>query len=258
MKRILLTCGIGDFIAMESHAPAVEREEVTAIHWATRARESLMELVPFVFPNVEEHVIERDTWGAPFTDDFCISSIDQLPDLDTGVEDWSVKIVADEIRSGLRCFHGSSLLRQPLCSVDELHLPTGPFFVMHPFSENARTVERDLSLREWVAALRYIKSRGYGIVIVNKGGERMPLPFEAVDLSDKLTLLETIEVTKRAAGFIGCASFPAVIAAQSLTSDWLFVKSNRSVKRFYFWLYYAPQESNAFVTDDLLKIIPRG
>ncbi len=257
MRRLLLTCGIGDFMAMESHAPLVEREEVTAIHWATRARESLMELVPFVFPNVEEHVIERDIWGAPFTEDFCISSIDQLPDLETGVEDWSVRIVADEIRSGLRCFHGSSLLRQPLCSIDRLNLPAR-YFVVHPFSENARTVERDLSPTEWVAALRYIDASGYKAVIVNKGGERMPLPFDALDLSDELTILEAIEVTKRAAGFIGCASFPAVIAAQSLTSEWLFVKSNRSVKKYFYWLYYAPQETNAFITDDLLKILPRG
>lgn len=255
MSRILLTCGIGDFIAMESHAPLVEREEVTAIHWATRAREPLMELVPFVFPNVTEHVVERDIWGAPFTAEFCVASAAELPDMATGVEDWSVKIVSDEIRAGLRRFHGSALLRQPLCSLERLKLPDR-YFVVHPFSENARTVERDLNPTEWVAALRYIDASGYKIVVVNKGGERMPLPFDALDLSDELSMLEAIEVTKRAAGFVGCASFPAVIAAQSLTSEWLYVKSNRPLKKFFYWLYYAPQESNAFLTDDLLKILP--
>lgn len=254
MSRVLLTCGIGDFIAIESHLTAEERAGVEAIHWATRARESLMDLIPFVFPNVKEHVVERDTWGEPFSETFCITSRAELPDLDPEVVDWNVRDIAGEIRTGARSFHGSCLLRQKLANIESLPR----YFVIHPFSENARTSERDLSYMEWMAAQRYVHSRGYATVIVNKGGQPMPTQFGVFDYSDKLSILQTLEVTKRAAGFIGCASFPAVLAAQSLTSEWLFVKSNRSVKTFFYWLYYAPQESNAFLTDDLRKILHDG
>jgi len=256
--EILLTCGIGDFIAMESHAPLVERELVTSIHWATRARESIQQLVPFVFPNVEEHVVQRDTWGAPFTTEFCVSSRDDLPNLPPEVVDWSVKVVSDEIRTGQRRFHGSALMDVQLATLDGIPLPTRPYFVVHPFSENARTVERDLDPRERTAAFRHAAKLGYSCVVVNKGGPRIAVPPNVVDLSDKLTLFQTLEIVKRAAGFIGCASFPAVLAAQVLTPQWLFVKCNPSVKRFYHWLYYAPQSTNQFCSSDLLDLFPHG
>lgn len=256
MMRILISCGIGDFIGIESYMRHDEREAVVAIHWATRQREGLQEIVPFAFPNLREHVIERDTWGAPFTDDFCVSSRDQLPNLPPEVLDWSVRACCDEIRGG-RTFYGSTFVKRTLCDITYLQLPPR-YFVVHPYSENARTPERDLNPEEWLAVQRHVARLRLPLVIINKGDERMRQQHEALDLTGKLTLLEAIEVTKGAAGFVGCSSLFAAIAAKFLPAEYLFIKSNRSVKMHFYWLYYAPQESNSFVTDDLLKIIPRA
>lgn len=256
--RILLTCGIGDFVAIESYVTPEERAAVTAVHWATRARESLMSLIPFVLPNVQEHVVERDTWGAPFTDDFCISSRGQLPELDPAVVDWSVRTFVPEIITGARQYSGSTLVNATLCDIGRLNLPRR-YIAVHPFSENARALERDMTAAEWMATQRYASRLDVPLVIINKGGGRMLDQFgNCVDLSDQLTLAEAIEVTKRASAFVGCASIFSVIAAKTLDHESLFIKTNWSARRHYFWLYYAPQWTNSFVAESLLDILPHA
>jgi len=258
VTAILLTCGLGDFVALESHLSPAEREAVTAIHWATRNRESLLALVPFVFPNVADHVIERDTWGAAFTREFSVASRAEFPDLDSAVLDWNVRSIVDDVWHGRRKYHGSTVARTQFANISRLKLPA-EYFVVHPFSENARTEVRDLRVEEWMVTRAYIHGRcDARIVIVNKGGERLPHPAGVIDLTNQLTLLEAIEVTKGASGFIGCASVFSVVAAKVLPEDRLFIKGNKYLRKYFHWFYYAPHEGNAFISTDLLKILPNA
>ena len=250
--HVLLTCGIGDFIAMESHFTAKERDDVMVIHWASRARQTLMELTPFVFKNVEKHVIERDTWGEPFTKTFCISSRKELPRLDPSVIDWSVKGIVNEVKSGRRKYEGSTLVKQQLCDISRLKLPD-KYFVVHPYSENARTPVRDLTNDEWLFAHNRLRTLGMPIVIVNKGGESIRQLPGVTDLTNQLSLAEAIEVTKRGTGFVGAASLFSVIASKIMPINRLFIKGSRDLKMNYSWFYYAPHRTNTFVSDSLLR-----
>lgn len=256
MTAVLLTCGLGDFVAIDSFMAKDERLAVDTVHWATRARAAMVDLVPFVFPNVTWHVIQRDTWGAPFTSDFCVSSRDELPGLPADVIDLSVTNVADDVRAGARGFTGSRFVGRTLCDVSHLGLPSR-YVVVHPFSENARTDERDMTQPEWLAVQRYASDIGLPVVVLNKGGEPLENKRRGViDLSDRTTLLQGIEVTKHADVFIGCSSVFAAIAAKVLPQSRVFVKANHSVRRFFYWLYYSPLDTNTFVTDDLRKVLP--
>ena len=254
--RVLLTCGIGDFISIESHLTQAEREGVTAIHWATRARREIETLVPEAFPNVVEHVIERDTWGAPFTPEFCVSSRAELPNLPDDVVDWNVAAIADEIRRGAREYRGSSLIRREL--IPPTYTLPNEYIVVHPYSENAPAAARDLTCAEWYCVQQRAKRMRLPIVIVNKGMARFPVQVRDVqvrDFTNMLSVREVVEITKGASMFVGCSSFPAIVAAQTLPAERLFVKAYPAVKKFFYWFYYAPQITNAFVTDDLRKIM---
>jgi hypothetical protein len=253
MSEILLTCGIGDFIAMESYFTQAERDQVAVIHWATRARSSLMQLVPFVFTTIDRHVIERDTWGPAFSKDFSIASRDELPDLDGSVVDWNVHAIVEQVWAGKRAYATSSLITQPLCSVAHLNLPER-YCVVHPYSENARTPVRDFSTAEWLAVYGYWSAREMPIVVVNKGGERFPSLPGVIDLTDNLDLLAAIEVTKGACGFAGTASVFSVVASKVLPKESLFIKGGRDLRENYSSFYYAPHTSNCFIADDLIKI----
>jgi hypothetical protein len=159
--------------------------------------------------------------------------------------------------SGARQYRGSPLVESKLCDPFEKWPLPDRYIAVHPFSVNAPTLERDFTASEWMAVQRYAVRESMPIVIVNKGGEKMRDQFGICnDVSDLCDVLESIEIVKRAAAFVGCSSFLASIAAKTLDAQALFVKANWSVKRFYYWLYYAPQETNSFITDDLRKVIP--
>ena len=255
VNEVLLTCGIGDFIAMESYFTAAERDNVKVIHWATRARTSLMQLVPFVFKNVQWHKIERDTWGPALSKDYSIASRDELPGLDKSVVDWNVTDIVKEVWGGKRTYGASSLISQSLCRIADLDLPER-YCVVHPYSENARTSVRDLSFEEWLAVYDYCRVRKMQIVVVNNGSERFPTLPGVIDMTDKLDLLSAIEVTKGACGFAGSASVFSVVASKKLPKECLFIKGNEILRERYSTFYYAPHTSNSFITDDLRKICP--
>jgi hypothetical protein len=248
-----LTCGIGDFIAMESYFTAAERDSVEVIHWATRARKSLMELVPFVFRNVKRHVVERDTWGPAFSKDFSIASRDELPGLDGSVVDWNVNAIVEQVRAGKRTYAVSPLIAQPLWDITHLQLPER-YFVVHPYSENARTPVRDLSFNEWLSVYSFVRARHTSVVVVNKGGIPYASPSDVIDFTDRLDLLAAIEVTKGACGFAGVASVFSVVASKVLPKESLFIKGGRDLRENYSSFYYAPLVGNSFITDNLIKI----
>ena len=249
-REILLTCGIGDFIAMTSYLTEHERNGVEVIHWATRARESLLNLIPFVFPNVKTHVVVRDKWGPAFSKDYSVASRAELPDLETSIVDWSVAVLIREARSGKRLFRGSPLVTQRVCGIEHLKLPIG-YFVVHPYSQTARTSFRDLTEKEWRHVHARLHAQGVPIVIVNEGETIFsPLP-GVVDLTNKLTLVEAIEVIKGACGFVGAASVFSVIAAKVLPADKLCVKGHPDLKNNFSWFYYAPYNDNSFVVADI-------
>ena len=255
--RVLLTCGIGDFLAIESHLTADERAGVEVVHWATRAREWLLPLIPFAFPNVREHVTERDVWGPPGHPSYSVGSRDELPGLDPAVVDWSVRRIIEQVHGGERPFTGSTFAATPLCAVAHLDLPR-EFAVIHPYSENARTPLRDLTADEWALTSSRMRSRAMPIVIVNQGRERFAPAPGVIDLTNRLTLLEAMEVTKRAFCFVGAASVFSVIAAKKLTADRLFIKGNVFLKNQFSAFYYAPHESNSFIGDNLMEILPNA
>lgn len=255
--KILLTCGIGDFIALEGFITFKEAQSVETIYWATRAREAIMLLVPFVFPNVKEHIVVKDTWGEPYRNGFCFESIEDIDDMPEDVVDFSIKPMIESIKRGNRRYNSSFLDKKSVASIADLNLPE-KYFVVHPYSENARSETRDMTAQEWTTAWRSLCPSGIPIVIINKGSEKLKQYPNVIDLTDKLDLLQAIEVVRASSGFIGSSSVFSVIAAKFLAPAQLFIKGHTLLKNEYSWFYYAPHEDpQQLVTQNLLKVLPR-
>jgi hypothetical protein len=95
-------------------------------------------------------------------------------------------------------------------------------------------------------------------VIINKGDERMKQYPNVIDLSDQLSLLEAIEVTKQSSGFIGASSIFSVVASKVLAPGQIFIKGYKLLKDEFAWFYYAPHEdASQLVVQDLTSIIPK-
>lgn len=252
--KVLLTCGAGDFIAIESFLTHKETQSVDTIYWATRARETILPLIPFAFPNVKNHIIVKDDWSDAFTEGFSIESGKDL-DLPTDVVDWNITKIRDEARRGSRQFRGSAFVKQQLAQVSDLNLPES-YFVVHPFSINARTLDRDITAEEWTMICRSSRVCGIPVVVVNQGDETLKRYPGVIDLTNKLSLLQALEVVKQSRGFIGASSIFSVMASKVLSQSQLFIKGHDLLKNDFAWFYYAPIEpANRSVFKNLSKPI---
>lgn len=254
--KILLTCGVGDFIAIESFLTSAETRAVDTIYWATRARTTILPLIPFVFPNVKHHVVVKDSWGEAFTEDFCVESSEDLPDLPDNVIDLSIKRIHAAMLRGTRRYRGSFLEKRQLAVIDDLQLPER-YFVVHPHSENARTADRDMTAAEWTEIWKQLRSMNIPVVIINKSDKKLKQYPGVIDLTNKLDILQSIEVVKQSNGFIGSSSVFSVVASKVLARNQLYIKGHTLLKNVYSSLYYAPiEDSQQLVVQNLSRIVP--
>lgn len=240
--KALITAGIGDFIALESVLRPGERPGM--LYYATRAEDAIRELAPHCFPRLKGQVsLYRDFTG-PFTKRFCFDSKEQLLqyvrlDFDPAIlVDLSIGRVGQEYLAGKRSFVGSSLLRKPLADVSRFALPER-YCVVHPYSANARTPLRDLTSQEWQYALLFLRDQDLTGVVLNRGGsEAAPRDGRLLDLSNKTTLLEALEITKGATAYFGSSSCFSVLAAQVVEPDLCHVKGHDQLRDKWQAFYY--------------------
>lgn len=249
-KSILLTCGLGDFIAIESYLSVRELYDVENIYWATIAENNIMPLVPHVFPNIKKHI--------SLSIKQCIEYKWELQDNEYNMEDvqdYGISALFKQSLLKQRIYQGSSLIRKKLSDITYLQLPKN-YIVVHPYSENAPTEARDINAHEWDIIKTHLLDKGVKIVIVNKGQLKMPSHPNLIDLTNNLNILEAIEVVKLSNGFIGASSVFSVIASKVLPQWKIYVKGHNLLKDIYWKFYYAPLETNHFIQNALIMAYP--
>ena len=257
MSKILLACGIGDFVALECYLSMKETFAVKSIYWATRAKDSIMPLIPYVFPNVTEHITVKDDWGDALEKNFCIECKEDLKNNTLqDVEDYSVSVIFNQILNKQRSYQSSSIIKRKLCDISHFNLPDR-YFLVHPYSDNARTPARDLTKEEWIHITNSLSVYDMPIVVINKGKEALEFSPNVIDLSNKTNLMEAIEIAKGSAGFYGASSAFSVVCSKVLPHWKMYVKGHNFLKDIFWHFYYAPLETNSFISDSLIKPIPK-
>lgn len=247
-KAIFLTGGIGDFISLESHFPIRLKRKLETVYYATRAYKEITELfnaVPADYPNLKQHVPLWQTfwgyWAAKDKEEFeTITS--SLPITWASVEDWSISEKFPAIKKRRLKFQGSTLLTTPLADLPSLP----PFFiVIHPDTVDWRP--RRLNPAEWETIIKQLNSLKMPGVVIGTGNHPVPYDPQIINLMNRTTIPQAIEIVKRATGYVGIDSCFSILAAQKFPSTKLFIKSaaghlleNRKV-------YYAPHKSFPFI-----------
>ena len=249
--NILLTCGIGDFFALECFLTKEEKESVQSILWASRARRALEGMVSIVFPNLQQQIRLLDNFGPYGSDTFCINGFRELArfgiDYDPlKVKDYSIKGLIPQVLQKSRTYQGSTICQTDLCDITQFDLPK-TYCVIHPYSRNAAEAGRDLTEEELnIISKRLMVCKMMGIVlnVGNKMGNKCP---NIIDLTNETSLLESVEITKRATKFVGCASCLSVIASKMISEHSLAIKANEMLRRRLWAFYYAPRDNNQFL-----------
>ena len=116
-----------------------------------------------------------------------------------------------------------------------------------PYSNDKRNTARDFTEKEWDYILDYLKQINLNGVILNVGNDEIPNDNNLIDLSNKTTLIESIEILKNSNMYIGIDSCLSVIAAQKFDKNKLIVKSQNPHLTRTKHIYYSPKSSFNFI-----------
>jgi hypothetical protein len=264
-KYLFWTGGIGDVLTLDSYISPEDRQEVLAFLYATHKQNTIKELFlkNSCYPNLTLH---QTIWD-DFKNRWCfysksevISKLEpsqRLPYvLDS--EDWSIANKFNEIRRGLHSFCGSSFLvpGNKLCDITQ-ELPE-KFCVICPFSTDKNIKNRDFISEDWRCLFGFLERRSIFGIVLYRGIDVVPSHKQIIDLSNKTTMLESVEILKKSIGYIGVDTCFSVLAAQLFEPQEICIKSINAHLYSNINIYYAPHTSFSFVHKDIgpgLKIM---
>lgn len=248
--EVLLTGGLGDVIAIESFWTDEMRQSLETIYLATPAGKGIIELFNSLpnYPKLKGAISLWDDWsnfkmilnkwGLLYS---LSQTYEDYPTLDQ-VEDWSFLEVFKKFKKGKLPYQGSSFIKHELTAIPEL---PERFALIHP--QTTDRYERMFTEQDWEFTLHWLEDRQLQGVVVGQG--RDDCDARLLNLVNRTSLVEAIEVTKRAHAFIGMDSLFSVLASKVVPKDRFIVKTTQQAN-LEMWapFYYAPMSSVEFLT----------
>lgn len=218
-EGLLVTGGIGDAIAVEGQLTPAERERVTTVYYAAPAAAEISALWKALpnYPRLTRHVV-LPTGSATLYERAEVERVvgRMLPAL--GVRDLSIRKQFPLARP----YTGSSLLLKTLAAVD---VPDRPYAVVVPHSTWFAPAGRAFDDGDWSRLFAALERHDLvGVVLCR---DRVPVPRHPrlVDRQGELSILQSVEVVKRASGYLGIDSWCSVLAAKLFPACRLSIKS---------------------------------
>jgi hypothetical protein len=257
-EKILITGAIGDFLAIESMMTDFERENIKEVYYATRTYTSIMEIVEKskCFPNLKSQI---PLW-TDFSQIFCFyrrSDIESRLNKNlTHISDYSISLKFAQHNKGLIRYNNSSFIKNKTEDISKFDLPDS-FIVICPSSPDKSLPNRDLQPYEWAIILNELEKHNRVAVVLNVGNDKIPESSKILNLSNKTTYLEGVEILKKGSGYLGIDTSFSVLATKIFNNNCLGVKSNNRHLFDNLLNYYSPQTSFEFVSPNINSLINR-
>jgi hypothetical protein len=254
--NILFTGGIGDFIAIESYMSVIEHNSVRNVYLATRAAKSIkliLESAP-IFPKLENIITLQEDWS----DVFCVYHLDHLRSeaakrgwhlgqIPNDIIDYSIWHVFNQIKNGLRVFHPSYLFIHCLADLSQFKLPMEYAFIQ-PYSPNDRQDgRRDFSREEWDKTLQHLRDKNRTGVVILNSNDYVPDDPMLINLANKTTITQALEIAKRSQEYIGVDSCFAALVTKFLPNDKIIIKTVNDHYKNHLGIYCAPKQDFNFI-----------
>lgn len=254
-KAILVTGGIGDFIILETFFKSALRENLEIIYYATSQKNNIESLFNCFdnYPKLKKHISVWDD----FKNIFCFVQKEELflRDLTLKkklrkVHDYSIIKIFPLIKYNIFKYNISSCIKYNLSNISKFDLPK-KYAVICPYSYDKRNKNRDFTYLEWDIVLKILKRKKLKGVILNIGNDFIPKDKYLIDLSNQISLKESIDIVKKCDFYIGVDSCFSVIAAQILNNENLLIKSVND--HLYRWknVYYFMKYDFSFLTENI-------
>ena len=249
--KIFLSGAIGDIFAIEAFFTDKIRESLTTIYYASSKCQSLAILFN-ALPNYKnlEHVFVWNDWSQFSCFHYKHQCSQIMNELDIDVpqfeeaEDFGIYMIFPLIQSGELSFNNSSWMMHTLCDI--FHPLPEHYLVICPYGGTDRE-NRSFTVSDWEQTLSFLRQKGVQGVVLNDLDQPVPSDPNLIDLSTKTTILEAIEILKKANGYIGVDSSLAALAAKKFPSDKLLIKSIDAHLIEWSRVYYAPHQEVPFL-----------
>jgi hypothetical protein len=227
-QEIIITGGIGDFIALESHFPEHWRKNIKKIYLATRASTAIKQIISYL-PQYKHAKIES-LWNN-FTNFFAFYNKkevqNKLPKNNIKwrkIKDWSISLKFPAIHYGYYRYHDSLLSKVSLANLSKFKLPARYATIVFVSENDRRLKNREFSPKDFANLLAFLEKINLQGVIVNRSKIKPPKHKLLIDLSNKTTILESLEIVKQSTCYIGIDSCLAVFAARHLPPERVVIK----------------------------------
>lgn len=239
-NKILITGGIGDWLAIQSFLPEME---IKKIYFATRSFDVLCPFINLFYPKVEMVSLWND-WR--IRDCFYQKAeFENVPNDWDEVKDLSILRFFPEVRQKIWKYQGFKFLDIKL----NVELPE-KFVVVVPDSGN-KYGYRDFNDADWEELIKFLNENDLFGVVLRKGKKLIKKNKKIVDLSNLTDLKESIAIMQKAIGYVGIDSCLSVIATK-LNYSILKIKTNNKHLIDYKDVYYAPKSDFNFLDDKIV------
>lgn len=213
---IRINCGIGDLICMESH-------------WSKEFCQSIDKIycLPYHF------ILKPLLKACSATTHINLRPIPE-EDHDEKAIEWIVTQRFLQFRRGVFEFHTSSFLQESVADISRFNLPDRFVVIQSQTTKNFSHIRkvRDMKEHEWCTLTRILEDKDvYGVVLNSNGGDPPPKHSLIVNLVGETRIAESIEILKRAEGYMGIDSWLSCLAAQRFKANELLIRSP------YSWIY---------------------
>jgi hypothetical protein len=246
--NILITGGIGDFIALESFLSLEYIRGIKKVYLASPRSHLILELMQqlSLWKDKEIIIISWDLTITPQIKDLQHLELVTGQTLPSDVVDLSIAVFFKP--SILESYRGSSFLNETFACRD-FELPESFILIAPSSTVRERHVGTDILPNEWSNIFSYLEQTDQYAVVVGSFDQDYPIPQHSrlTNLVGKTNIGETIEVLKRSNGFIGVDSFLSVLAVKLFSDDRVLIKSINSFLAFNKKYYYMPRRDYSFI-----------
>lgn len=262
-KNIIITGGIGDFLAIDSFLSHNQKRNIRKIILATRAFseiKSLFDVKNTYYSKLKKiNVLNYDFSDKPsfhskeMAKELISINTSFSPSFWDNIYDGSISNIFKLIRSKDLKFHGSSFLNLNV-NIKKFKIPKD-FLLILPFSKNKTNENRNFNDNDWDNLECYLKTnKKLGVCIGAEKNNEIPQSKFLINLINQTTILESIEILKKSIGYIGIDSWISVLAPKILNRKNIYIKTNSKHCFRFSSIYFKPYVTKNFIFSDLKEI----
>lgn len=251
-----ITGGIGDVITIECFLTDSQRGELSTIYYATNKHIFIENLFKSLdcFPKLKNHVkLWQDFsnfWAFYYLEDFIIKSRFKNKKIFEDCLDLSIFPFFQKIKKEKISYNGCSFLEKKLTNIEHIELPK-EYIVIAPASTDKRLLGRDFNQKDWEQTNIFLKKHDLKGVVLYEGKDTLLEYDNIINLQNRTSILESIEILKKAKGYIGIDSWSSVLAAKLFEEPYLQIKSVNDHCHENAEVYYAPKTKFNFIVKEI-------